>query len=83
MYQIWENQSKTTIVHSLAGVKTYNSTKTPAEYQTASVIGDCVSKLSKALKLFYVESSNRLKVEERKRVFQALTDVLGSYWFDF
>lgn len=48
MYQIWENQSKTTIVHSMAGVKTYNSTKTPA----ASMIGDCVSKLSKALKLF-------------------------------
>ena len=52
MYHIWENQSKTTIVHSMAGVKTYNSTKSPAKYQTASLIGDCVSKLSKALKLF-------------------------------
>ena len=52
MYQIWEKQSKTTIVRSLAGVKTYNSTKTPAKYQTASMICDCVCKLSKALKLF-------------------------------
>ena len=52
MYQIWGNRSKTTIVHSMAGVKTYNSTKTRAKYQTASLIGDCVSKLSMALKLF-------------------------------